>query len=283
MDAYLSISCSIPSALEEELPTLLFDTPILGTEITSSHGDRVEVTVCLPGTAAGRVEEVMRLIMDAGGNHLVVGTVGHEDWMRNYRKTVRPFPVGTSWWIDPHPEDPTMAPKGRRRLVIPPRMAFGSGSHESTRLVLKVLETTRLRGRRVLDVGTGSGVLALAADVLGSPEVLGVDVDPVAVDIASQIRDLQEWRPRVRYVVGSAGCVAPGYFDVVLCNMISAEFIPLLDALIAVLSPDGKLVLSGLLVGEADIVVTELERREMMPAPMESVGDWASLTAGRRA
>ena len=282
MDAYLSIKCSMPSALEEELPTVLFDLPVLGTEITERGGDRVDVVVFLPADQSDRVAQATRLIIEAGGEGLEVEIVDHDDWMTNYREAVRPFAVGSSWWVDPHPETPTMAPPDRKRLVMPPRMAFGSGSHESTRLLLRALEAISPCDRSVLDVGTGSGILALAADALGARRVLAVDIDPVAVDIACQIRSLQEWRPRVQFVVGSVDCVAPGCFDLVLCNMISANFLPLLDAMTETLTPGGTLMISGLLVGEADTISGMLGRCGMETAPMTSLDGWASFRARRR-
>jgi ribosomal protein L11 methyltransferase len=223
--------------------------------------------------------ELQAVLAEAGATDIEAGTVDEEDWLATYRKDVQPFPVGETWWVDPHPDTPTTAPSGRTRLAIPPRMAFGSGSHESTRLILRELETADLKGRRVLDVGTGSGILALACDHAGARPVLGVDIDAVAVRIANQIVLLQEWRPGVHYVVGSAGCAAAGYFDFVLCNMISALTIPILDSLAAALAPQGTLVLSGLLVAEAGDVAAEICGRGLFAGPVAAIGEWASLTA----
>ncbi|MDX2436416.1 MAG: 50S ribosomal protein L11 methyltransferase [Acidobacteriota bacterium] len=280
MGAFLSISCSLPVALEEEIPTLLFEIPVLGTEIKNRRDDRIDVTVFLADTEIDRTVEVQSLIAAAGGDRFEVVIVEEEDWMENYRRVVQPFEVGSTWWVDPRPDTPTAAPEGRKRLVVPPRMAFGSGSHESTRLILGSLETADLRGRTVLDVGTGSGILALASETMGAQRVLGVDIDPVAIRIACQIRDLQEWQPRVHYVTGSVGCAAPALYDFVLCNMISAHSIPLLDAMTTALAPGGILVLAGLLVEEVESVTGELEQRGLMTSPMIAQNEWASLSAG---
>ncbi len=279
MSAFQSIRCSIPSALEEELPTLLFGVPVLGTEINNRRGDRAEVTVYLSGSDVEWVAEVNRAIAEAGGLDFEVAIVEEEDWMANYRRAVQPFEVGATWWIDPHPDTPTAAPPERRRLVIPPRMAFGSGSHESTRLILEALESADIVGRNVLDAGTGSGILALACDVLGARRVLGVDIDPFAVHTARQIRDLQAWKPRAHYAIGSIECAVPGFFDFVLCNMITAHFLPLLDRMSAALAPGGTLVLAGLLVEEVDSISGEIERCGMLASSTAALGEWASLSA----
>jgi len=281
MGAFLRVRCRVPLALEEEIPTLLYPMPVLGTEIGERRGGRVAVTVFLPHSECVKAADVEMLLAAAAADGFEVGYVEEEDWLANYRKEVRPFAVGETWWVDPHPETPTAAPPGRRRLVIPPRMAFGSGSHESTSLILRALETADLKGRSVLDVGTGSGILALAAELSGARRVLGVDIDAMATHIARQIGDLQEWRPGVHHVVGSAGCAVGGFFDVVLCNMISAHFMPLLDSLAAALAPQGTLVLSGLLVGETDAVGAELRGRGLVVGPVAVMNEWASVSSVR--
>jgi ribosomal protein L11 methyltransferase len=109
-----------------------------------------------------------------------------------------------------------------------------------------------------------------------------VDIDPVAVAVACEIRDLQEWRPLVHLVTGSAGCAVGGFFDMVLCNMISAHFTPLLHDMSSALAPDGRLVLSGLLVSEIEGLAVELRRRDLHIESTDSLGEWASICAGRR-
>ncbi len=281
MGAFLRVRCWVPLALEEEVPALLYPLPVLGAEIGERRGDRVAVTVFLPSSEGARTAAVETLLTAAGAGAIEVGLVEEEDWLAQYRENVQPFAVGDTWWVDPHPESPTEAPRGRRRLVMPPRMAFGSGSHESTRLILRALETADLMDRCVLDVGTGSGILALAAELSGARGVLGVDIDAIAVHIARQIGDLQEWRPGVHYVVGSADCAAGGVFDLVLCNMIFAHSLPLLDSIAATLAPQGLLVISGLLVEEVGEAAVELQGRGLVAGPAAVLNEWASLSAVR--
>ena len=282
MDAFLRVGCFIPQAVEEELPTLLHPFQILGVEVGEPRGRDVFVAVYLPDAEGGRLAGLELLITSLGGEGFAVETVENQDWLAGYREAVQPFAVGEAWWVDPHPENPTAAPDGRQRLVMPPRTAFGSGSHESTRLILCALEAAGVRGARVLDVGTGSGILALASDVLGACLAVGIDIDPVAVRTADEIRDLQEWRSGVHFVIGSASCAAANSFDL-LCNMISASFLPLLGEMAAALTATGVLVISGLLVSEIDTVSSELRRRKLEPVASQTLGEWACLSAGRPA
>ena len=139
-DTYISIRCLIPSDLEDELPELLAPWKVLGTEIGEDSERGVLVSVFLRGDDAVGAEGVRRVLVDHGAQGVEQQSLEADDWLASYREQVRPFEVGGCWWIDPHPERPTAAPAGRRRVVIEPRMAFGTGTHESTRAILMALE-----------------------------------------------------------------------------------------------------------------------------------------------
>jgi ribosomal protein L11 methyltransferase len=280
MDAYLELRCSIPAELEELLPGLFAGLHVLGMEIEPGESDRVGVTVYFRQDAHALRDEVHVLLEAIGGERLSQAIVEDEDWLAAFRESVQAFPVGARWWFDPHPDRPTAAPPGRCRIVMPPRTAFGSGTHESTRLILDALDETDVKGASLLDVGTGSGVLALAADALGARRVLAVDSDPLAIRTAVEICALQEWRPAVHFVIGSAGCAGDGFFDMVVCNMISAHSLPLLNHMVAALAPGGKLLLSGLLRGELPAVEPKLEEAGLTVLGVGRDGEWVSLAAG---
>jgi ribosomal protein L11 methyltransferase len=282
MPAYLSLRCRAPLRLEDELPELFSGIPVLGTEIGVASGDMVDLAVYFASCDADARRRVCELLADRGAAGFVSEFVPAEDWLAAYREQVRAFAVGRGWWIDPHPTAPTPAPVGRSRLVMPPRMAFGSGSHESTRLALQALEEIELAVDAVLDVGTGSGILAIAVERAGAGEVIALDNDPTAVWVAREIALLQDLPVGVQLVVGSLDCVAGRSFDVILCNMITEQFVPLIGAMERLLSPAGLLVLSGLMAREAAEVERALARASLHVRARLSAGEWASLTAERR-
>ena len=282
MPAYLSLRCRAPLRLEDELPELCSGIPVLGTEIGVASGDTVALTVYFASCDADARQHVRELLADRGAAGFVCESLPAEDWLAAYRERVRPFAVGRGWWIDPHPTAPTPAPVGRRRLVMPPRMAFGSGSHESTRLALEALEEIDLAANAVLDVGTGSGILAIAAERAGAGTVIALDNDPTAVWVAREIAVLQDFPVGVQLVVGAVDCVAGRSFDVILCNMITEQFVPLIGELERLLSSAGLLVLSGLMAREAAEVDRALGRASLRVRARLSAGEWASLTAERR-
>ncbi len=182
------------------------------------------------------------------------------DWVQAARDLLQPMEVGRRFFLVPEWRDDP-APENRFRIVVNPGMAFGTGVHETTRLCIEALEDFVKPGMTVLDVGTGSGILARAATLLGAGRVLACDIDPIAVEIAGF------------GFVGSADAVATKVADIVLAN-ISPEAIAHLGAdLLRVRKPGGVLLASGFEGHEVDQVRTAL------PAVREvrHKGNWALL------
>lgn len=170
------------------------------------------------------------------------------DWEAEAAALQRSVVVGR-YLLDPHDEElATPAGPGQRRLWIPAARAFGTGSHESTRLAIRLLLEDELQGRRVLDVGCGAGTLAFVAALEGAESVVAFDIDPDAA-LAAREQGLVNRIPRLVVFIGSLWALRPGArFDVIVANMIFEEVAPLLPGLRTRLSPGGRLLSSGLLV-----------------------------------
>jgi ribosomal protein L11 methyltransferase len=165
------------------------------------------------------------------------------DWVSAAADLQKPVEVGT-YLLDPH-EGARATPAGSStRLFVPATRAFGTGSHESTRLALRLLLEERVRGRRVLDVGCGAGTLAMVAAKEGAAFVAALDVDP---DAAFETRDLS--RANAVAVAPLAGPIAAltreARFDVVVANMIHEELAPLLPSIRGLLAEGGALLSAG--------------------------------------
>ncbi len=161
--------------------------------------------------------------------------------------------------FDPHDGSlATPAPPGVRRLYLPAVRAFGTGSHESTRLAVRLLLAEDLAGARVLDVGCGTGTLAFVAALEGAGRVVAFDLDREAA-FATREQARANGIPRVYAFAGPLEALAPrARFDVIAANMIHEETAPLLAALRAHLAPGGRLLCSGQLVereGEWEILL----------------------------
>ncbi|HEY7215792.1 MAG TPA: 50S ribosomal protein L11 methyltransferase, partial [Thermoanaerobaculia bacterium] len=149
------------------------------------------------------------------------------DWFAAWREQARPFPVGRTFFVDPREpgEEPAVVPSDRELLRLPARAAFGTGSHESTALALELLEDTDLEGRRALDVGTGTGVLAFAALLRGARSVVGFDVDAAAPFHARDNSGLNGLRPLL-FAGGLAALRQRPLFDLALVNVVPEEILP---------------------------------------------------------
>jgi ribosomal protein L11 methyltransferase len=180
------------------------------------------------------------------------------DWIAAARDLMRPMEVGHRFFLVPEwLDDP--APAGRFRIIVNPGMAFGTGVHETTQLCIEALEEYVRPGMRVLDVGTGSGILAQAASLLGASQVYACDIDPVAVSIAGT------------GFIGSADAVAAQSVDLAVANISPEAIIALAPDLRRVLRPSGILLASGFEVPEADAV-----RRALDPVrEIRTKGNWS--------
>lgn len=279
MARYLAVSCDLPGVSDERLACLLEGFSVLGASLEGGEGIPF-ATIFLAPDAGHELALLESSLVGLGAERLSVATVESRDWIAAYRRQARPFAVGERWWIDPGPHGETVPPEGRIRLSIEPSTAFGSGTHESTQLALLALQDLMVAGRSVLDVGTGSGILAVAAEALGASPVLGLDLDPGAVWTAWRALRQQDWAARPLLIVATMAAVGDRRFDVVLCNMMSSEVIPLLPDLARVLAPRGKLILSGSLVAERAMVRGEIERVGLGVIRESRLGEWSGWTVG---
>jgi ribosomal protein L11 methyltransferase len=176
-------------------------------------------------------------------------------------------------------------------IRLDPGMAFGTGQHATTRLCLAVLESrlrpdeeaARRRAVRVLDLGTGSGILAIAAALLGATSVLALDVDPVAVNAARQNVAVNGVEGRVRVVEGSLGAASAlpdqggPRFDLVLANVSTAAITEMAPALARALAPGGALVASGIGDASAEACRSALERAGLEVLDQTHREGWCAL------
>ena len=195
----------------------------------------------------------------AAGYEVETSLIADEDWENNWKQYYKPLPIGEKLLVVPAWED---APEGGRLpLRLDPGLIFGTGSHATTRMCLEALERLAGPEKRVLDLGCGSGILAIGALVLGCAEALGCDIDPKAPDVAEANAALNGiGRDRFRVYAGDvltdAGMRAAlgGGFDIVLANIVADVIIPLSPLAGGFLAPGGDFVCSGVIDGrEAEV------------------------------
>ena len=171
--------------------------------------------------------------------------VEDDDWVRRAQAQFGPIRVSDALWIVPSWREP---PDPRALVVrLDPGLAFGTGSHASTRLVLQALEKCLRGGDRVLDYGCGSGILAIAAAKLGAQEIAAVDIDPQALAATAANAETNG----VRLRVASPESLPAETYDVVLANILAGPLIALAPLLAARTRKGGRLLLSGILAAQA--------------------------------
>jgi ribosomal protein L11 methyltransferase len=200
--------------------------------------------------------------------------VPEEDWVRRTQAQFGPIEIAPQFWIVPTwstPVDPQAL-----TLRLDPGLAFGTGSHPTTRLCLEWLHAQVAGGERVLDYGCGSGILAIAARKLGAAHALGTDVDPQAMrasEANARLNDVE-----AQFVLPDA--LRPGTYDVVIANILANPLMVLAPALAARVRPGGRIALSGILVDQA-AAVTAAYARWFTLAPWRADDGWVLLAGAR--
>jgi ribosomal protein L11 methyltransferase len=187
--------------------------------------------------------------------------VDDEDWARRSQQNLEAVIVGRLVVTPPglpYSQSPIPNPQSLVAVTIQPSMGFGTGHHATTRLCLASLQEIDIGGKSVLDIGTGSGVLAIAAVLLGASRALGIDTDPDAIQAASENLPLNPTARPVTFEAGDFRSAALSAADVVVANLTGALLARSAARLIALVAPGGTLVVSGLLVQERAEVASSL-------------------------
>jgi len=194
------------------------------------------------------------------------------DWGEEWKKGLGPITVGRIFlrpsWVDAVP------PAGSAEVVLDPGMAFGTGTHATTSLCLAAIDDflARRPGASVLDVGTGSGLLAIAARKLGAGRVAANDNDPVAVAGENAARN-----GAILELTGEPPGAIPGAFDLVVANILANVLVELAPSLVGKTAPGGELVLAGILVPQEEEVRLPFLAEGLLPLRGERRGEWSLL------
>lgn len=273
---------------QELLAAELWAQGTLGLQSVDSGSHSLTTAYFERGRARREGWDVGSKLRRAGGAEVVsVEALEERDWLASYRRQSRPFALGRRFWVDPGEGDrppgadaSPPAPDGRIALALPARRAFGTGSHESTRLAVEMLEDLALEACTVLDVGAGSGVLSLAARALGAPRVVAVEVDSIAALLAAQNRasnglDFSLLAGRSTSLRGSAR------FDLVLVNIIPEVIADELPGIVDRLEPRGRMVVSGFLTERSEAYRRRLEALGLSWLATRALGEWSAFLMGR--
>ncbi len=169
-----------------------------------------------------------------------------EDWINNWKKYFKPTPIGKKLLIRPIWDENYNA-QDRIVLNIEPGVAFGTGTHETTRLCLEKLEKYISKDDEVLDVGCGSGILSIASLLLGAKKAVGVDIDEMAVKIAAYNAEINSVEDRFEAIAGNLTDKITGKFDVIIANIVADVIIKLADNVRDYMKPNSIFIMSGII------------------------------------
>jgi ribosomal protein L11 methyltransferase len=211
---------------------------------------------------------------------ITIRFVAEADWANAWKQYFKPQTIGRHLVVKPTWEAWENRP-GDVVIAIDPGMAFGTGLHATTRLCLQALENHVRPGLTVADVGTGSGILAVAAALLGAERVAATDLDPLAVRIARENVVLNGVADQVDVAESSVPPVGP--FGLVVANILADVIIAMTPALFAALAPGGRLIASGIIDTRADNVADHLAAGGFTDLTTTREGEWAAVEAVRPA
>lgn len=205
-----------------------------------------------------------------------------EDWSTAWRKHYHPFRVGRSLWIHPSWLEAADSRPGDVVIAVDPGMAFGTGLHPSTQMCLQQLEDLVSPGMRVLDVGTGSGILSAAAAKLGAAQVLAFDTDYLAVVAASENVKRNGVEDKLWLFQGELNALHPSpSWDLVVVNILAPVIVRLMEQqrLAEYLSTNGRLILSGVIEEQESDVLRVMEAVSITLTKRTAIRDWVCLVA----
>ncbi len=229
------------------------------------------------GNVRQRLRELKNdAFVDMGTLEMEMKNVADEDWAENWKKYYKPFRIGSHLVVKPTWEQ-YEPQEGDLMIELDPGMAFGTGTHETTNMCMQLLERHLQDGMRVMDVGTGSGILAIAAARLGAKDILAIDIDPDAVKVAKENVELNGVEKQVRVVVGDLCKSEAMPCDLAVANIVADAICMLAGPLTRHLEKDRLLICSGIIrEREQDVMNAAAEAGYTLFDRIEK-GEWVAL------
>ncbi len=225
----------------------------------------------LPKTAEG---------MDLGTLEIETKSVKEQNWAESWKRFYKPFRAGEHIVVKPSWE-PYEKKDGDMILEIDPGMAFGSGTHETTFMCLTMIEKYMKKGARVIDIGTGSGILAMAASMCGAGDVLAIDLDPMAVKVAAENVEKSGLAGKIRVQQGDLLERVDETCDIAVANIIADVICALSSPVKTHIAEGGLFICSGIIREREDDVLSALAAAEYSIVEIMRKGEWIAVCAKR--
>lgn len=250
---------------------------LIEQDLLDQPRDIVKVHMYLaPDENLAEVLPLFRERLDASGIEYTLSTTGveQEDWQNAWKKYYHAMDIGNRLAIVPGWEE---YQTDRTVITMDPGMAFGTGTHETTSLCLEVLDARVKGGERMLDIGTGSGILAIAALKLGSAEAEGVDIDPMCVRTAGENAQRNGVQDRFKVLVGDLSDKASGVYNIITANIVASAILSLAPHVPALMAPGAVFIASGIIDTRKEEVLEGLRAAGLDPFEVHEKRGWVCI------
>ena len=288
----IEVSDNIPLSEDDKKRLFIDILPELkeddGTALVSFYLDTEEDTQLLLSQVKEGLKELSEYVSVGSGN-ITVTVTEDKDWINNWKEFFKPFRVDDTIVIKPTWEELTECNDDDLIIEIDPGTSFGTGSHETTKLCIIGMKQHIKPNSVVLDAGSGSGILSIIAKKLGAKEVLGIDIDPIATDSATQnaiVNELAIVAGDLSFITGNImeddgirKHIGKETYDLVVANILADVIIPLSDVIGEAMKPGGIFISSGIINMKENAVREALERNRFKILEVNRMGDWVSFVA----
>ena len=236
-------------------------------------------------SAIAQTLDGVRAYMEIGSGEITVSETEDLDWINNWKQYFHQFTIDDDILVIPSWEDVEPQDKNKMILHIDPGTAFGTGMHETTQLCIRQLKKYVNAETRLLDVGTGSGILSILSLMFGAKEALGTDLDPCAIEaVADNLRTNGIDEKKFTLLIGNIindpeiqKTVGDGY-DIAAANILAEVLVPLIPVLPAHLKKGGILITSGIIEGKENLVADTMKANGFEVVDISAQGEWRSVT-----
>ena len=271
---------------EDELYWDYIDEKLLenDTEETKIMAYFSEEETNLPEKIAVIREKIRNLTefgLSIGSGTVELSNVNQEDWESAWKQYFKPVHVTDRIVVKPEWEEYSPQ-EGEIVIEIDPGMAFGTGTHETTSMCINQIEKNLKAGDMVIDIGSGSGILSMAAVLLGAEKATGVDLDPVAVRVALENVELNNLQDKIEILHGNLTDVIREKADIVVANIMADIILILLEDVRAFIKDDGLFISSGIIQEKRAAVEARLLEKNFSIVEVETKGEWCAITAQKK-
>lgn len=271
---------------EDELYWDYIDEKLLenDTEETKIMAYFSEEETNLPEKIAVIKEKIRNLTefgLSIGSGTVELSNVNQEDWESAWKQYFKPVHVTDRIVVKPEWEEYSPQ-EGEIVIEIDPGMAFGTGTHETTSMCINQIEKNLKSGDTVIDIGSGSGILSMAAVLLGAEKATGVDLDPVAVRVALENVELNNLQDKIDILHGNLTDVIREKADIVVANIMADIILILLEDVREFIKDDGLFISSGIIQEKRAAVEARLLEKNFSIVEVETKGEWCAITAQKK-